>query len=65
MERQKVLQFIFERAFFDRQRGETVSTICRNEVLAFCPVTIVSVVPDVVKGEVLTDSRGQGSFQRK
>jgi hypothetical protein len=24
----------------------------------------VSDVPDVVKGEVLVDSRGQGSFQR-
>jgi hypothetical protein len=55
---------IFSNAFMDTRRGETVCRLDRVDVLALLngPVD-VGLVPPVVKGEVLVDSRGTGSFQ--
>jgi hypothetical protein len=65
MQRKQIFQFILKNAYVDEERCETVSTVNHDEVLNACPVTFLNIVPDIVKGEVLTDSRGQGSFQRK
>jgi len=61
-----IRQLIFTNAFKDRQILETVCRLSRLEVIAVMPgdELLVSLVPDVEKGEVLVDSRGQGSFQR-
>jgi hypothetical protein len=61
----RVHSLIFEASFHDNIRCETVSRLSRADVLSLLngPVK-VSDVPDIVKGEVLVDSRGQGSFQR-
>jgi hypothetical protein len=63
-QRRHVLRYIMERAYVDRRRAETVSLVSRDEVLNACQVKFLSVVPNIVKGEVLTDSRGLGSLQR-
>ena len=47
-------------SFRDRRLSETVNVLNASDVL-----TEVGSVPfDVVKGEVLVDSRGRGSFQK-
>lgn len=50
----------------DYERCETISRVSRMDVLNCLPPgpVQISAVPDVEKGEVLIDSRGQGSFQR-
>ena len=56
---------IFSNAFVDARRAETVCRLDRVDVLALLDGPVdVGLVPPVVKGEVLVDSRGQGSFQR-
>ena len=51
--------------FHDVRRCETVSLMSRVDLLGLAGAGVqVSDVPDIVKGEVLVDSRGQGSFQR-
>lgn len=67
--RRQVRRLIFSNSFQDRTVSETVSLSTRAEILravVIPPGVSISVnnVPDVVKGEVLVDSRGQGSFQR-
>ena len=61
----RVHSLIFEKSFHDNIRCETISRLSRAGVLSLLngPVK-VSDVPDIVKGEVLVDSRGQGSFQQ-
>jgi len=52
-------------AFIDTRKAETVCMVDRVDVLGMLNGAVdVGLVPDVVKGEVLVDSRGQGSFQR-
>ena len=47
-------------SFRDRRLSETVNVLSAGDVL-----TEVGSVPfDIVKGEVLVDSRGRGSFQK-
>ena len=61
----QIRRMIYLRSFTDRIVCETVSKVSRQDVLSFLSEPVcVSDVPDVVKGEVLVDSRGQGSFQR-
>jgi len=61
----RVRALIFSNAFVDTRRAETVCRLDRVDVLALLDGPVdVGLVPDVVKGEVLVDSRGQGSFQR-
>ena len=61
----RVRRIIFNHAFSDRVRHETICRLTRSEVLELLnePV-LLSPVPDVEKGEVLIDSRGTGTFQR-
>jgi hypothetical protein len=56
---------ILSSSFRDRIKHETVCRLSRADVLVSltCPVD-VDVVPDVEVGEVLMDSRGEGSFQK-
>jgi hypothetical protein len=61
----RVRRIIFNHAFSDSIRHETVCRLSRSEVLGLLnePV-LLSSVPDVEKGEVLIDSKGTGTFQR-
>lgn len=61
-----IRRLIFTNAFQDREIVETICRLSRLEVIALAPrdELLISLVPDVEKGEVLVDSRGQGSFQR-
>jgi len=61
----KIRGIIYSLSYDDRLICETVSKVSRVDVLTFLDQAIqISDVPDVEKGEVLVDSRGQGSFQR-
>ena len=56
---------ILASSFRDVRRCESVSLVSRVDILGIAGAEVqVSDVPDVEKGEVLVDSRGQGSFQR-
>ena len=64
--RRHVRGLIFRFGFQDPLRAETVCRLSREDILGLLagPTPVdVCVVPEVVKGEVLIDSRGQGSFQ--
>jgi hypothetical protein len=64
LERRRLRRLIFAHSYQDKIRAETVSLISRVDVLNLALyVCDVSLVPDVVRGEVLVDSRGTGSFQ--
>jgi hypothetical protein len=62
--RRQIRSLIFESSYHDNLKCESVSRMSRADVLAclFMPIDVWN-VPDVEKGEVLVDSRGQGSFQ--
>jgi len=61
----RIRALIFNSSFHDRQRCETVCQMSRLDILALLTGPVeVGDVPNVEKGEVLVDSRGQGSFQR-
>jgi hypothetical protein len=66
LQRRVVRGVIFSHAYYDRLRGEVVSTLSRRDVLGLLNFDGFSVwlVPDVERGEVLVDSRGGGSFQK-
>lgn len=61
-------QIIFRNAFYDRLRAEAVSRLDRADVLRLVKCDgdglAVGLIPNVERGEVLTNSRGTGSFQR-
>jgi hypothetical protein len=60
----RVRALIFSNAFVDTKKAETVCRVDRVDVLALLDgVVDVGLVPPVVRGEVLVDSRGRGSFQ--
>jgi hypothetical protein len=62
----RIRGLIFNSSFHDTQRCETVCQISRVDILALLTEPVkVGDVPDVEKGEVLVDSRGTGSFQRR
>lgn len=65
--KRQIRSLIFQHSFQDPRRAETVCKLSRDDILAELAGSVpveVCVVPDVMKGEVLVDSRGQGSFQR-
>jgi hypothetical protein len=65
--RRKLRHYILSRSFRDREKSESVCLLTRDDLLAFAGSAgsgSISDVPDVEKGEILLDSRGQGSFQR-
>ena len=64
--RRQIRGLIFQHSFQDPLRAETVCKLSPDDILGKLagPIPVqVSDVPDVMKGEVLIDSRGQGSFQ--
>ena len=62
--RRQVRGLIFRTSFQDKIRSETVCILSKTDILGQVAGPIqVCLVPDVEKGEVLIDSRGQGSFQ--
>ena len=62
-QRRFIKQLVLQSAFYDRQRCETVCRTTGMEVLALLSGPVeVGDVPDVAKGEVLVDSRGQGEY---
>ena len=66
LQRRRVRAILFSSAFVDRARGETVSRVSRTDILGALEGPVeVGLVPDVEKGEVLSDSRGTGSFQHR
>jgi hypothetical protein len=63
-QRRLARMIILSSSFRDRVKCESVSTLSRADVLGLLTGLVdVDVVPDVVVGEVLMDSRGEGSFQ--
>ena len=66
LRRRRIRSLIFASSFHDLERNETVSRISRLDLLSLAgSEVLVSDVPDVEKGEVLVDSREQGSFQHR
>jgi len=67
LQRRIVRGLIFRYAYLDRLKGEVVSRVSRLDVLGLlnCDGFSLSLVPDVERGEVLIDSRGTGSFQKR
>jgi hypothetical protein len=66
LQERRVRALIFATAFVDPVRSETVCRVDRVDVLeALQDPVDVSRIPEVEKGEVLVDSRGSGSFQRR
>jgi len=65
LQRRQIRALIFATCYQDLNRCESVCRISRSEILGSLTGSVeVSNVPDTEKGEVLVDSRGQGSFQR-
>jgi len=62
----KIRGLIFRHSHHDYKRAESVCRITRVEIASLLhePVMLHD-IPDVEKGEVLIDSRGEGSFQRR
>lgn len=60
----QVRRIILSKSFRDRIRCETVCKMTRIDVLALLKEPVqIGLVPELEKGEVLVDSRGNGSFQ--
>jgi hypothetical protein len=59
-----IQHLIFSTSYYDHERCEIISRLSHQDILAQVNVTQVSLVPVVEKGEVLVNSRGEGSFQR-
>ena len=65
LQRRQIRALIFASCYQDLSRCESVCRVSRSDILASVTGPVeVSNVPDVEKGEVLVDSRGEGSFQR-
>jgi hypothetical protein len=65
LQMREIRRIIFSKSVYDREAAETVCRVSRLDVLHMLKEPLeVHLVPDVEKGEVLIDSRGQGSFQR-
>ena len=65
LQRRQIRALIFASCYQDLNRCESVCRVSRSEILgSLTGIVEVCDVPDIEKGEVLVDSRGQGSFQR-
>lgn len=61
----RISRIILVNSFRDRTQCEMVCRLSRAEVLGLLKEDVqVGLVPDVEQGEILTDSRGRGTFQR-
>jgi hypothetical protein len=57
-------RIILSNSFHDRIRCERICRMTRTDVLALLKEPVqIGLVPELEKGEVLVDSRGNGSFQ--
>jgi hypothetical protein len=62
----KIRAIVYSLSYNDRFLCETVSRVSCADAVTFLDEAVqVSDVPDLEKGEVLLDSRGQGSFQHR
>jgi hypothetical protein len=65
LQQRRIRRILLSTAYYDRERSETVCRVSRLDVLRMLGESgQLSLVPDVVRGEVLIDARGTGSFQR-
>jgi hypothetical protein len=65
LQERRIRRIILATAYDDRERCETVSQVSRLDVVRMLAEPVqLSLVPDVVRGEVLIDARGTGSLQR-
>jgi hypothetical protein len=62
--------FMLKEAFWDRQRSESINVISTEQVIGHISTCVganeavqLSDIPNLEKGAVLCDSRGQGAFQ--
>jgi hypothetical protein len=65
--RRRIRGIIYATSFDDKQLSETVCRVNRIDILMLLhePAAVsLGDIPDVSHGEVLVDSRGQGSFQK-
>ena len=64
LQERRIRRIILVTAYYDRERGEIVSKVSRLDVIRMLAEPVqVSLIPDIVKGEVLIDARGTGSLQ--
>jgi len=65
LQKRKIRRIIMRNIHYDRKISEVVSKITRLDVMAQLNEPIeVHLVPDIEKGEVLIDPRGNGSLQK-
>ena len=66
--KQAIRRYIFTTSYRDHNRAETVCRIDRKQILdyilSYTDHIILSDIPEIEKGLVLTDSRGNGYFQK-
>lgn len=68
LQRQAAQQYILDASFRDQTMAETVSRTDFQAVLTFLGKKFEFVLPevgDIIKGEVLSDSRGRGTYQKR
>jgi hypothetical protein len=65
LQQRRIRRIIFSTAYHDSERREIVSRVSRLDVVSLlCESVELGLIPNVEKGEVLVDARGQGSFQK-
>ena len=70
LQKRAVKRYLLTTSYYDRERAETVCTVTPAEIILHLnskfpnlPVHVSTV--QVVRGEVLMDSRGKGSLQKQ
>ena len=64
LQQRKIQTIILNGSYHDKQHGETISKLTREEVMGQLKEPVeVYIIPDIEKGEVLVDPRGNGSLQ--
>jgi hypothetical protein len=65
LQQRKIRGIILQGSFYDRNRGEVASTVTRVDIMGLLSEPVeVHLIPDLEKGEVLMDPRGNGSMQK-
>jgi hypothetical protein len=65
LQERKIRGIILQGSFYDKNRGEIVSTMTRIDIMGLLNEPVeVHLVPDIEKGEVLIDPKGKGSMQK-
>jgi len=64
-QQRKIRGIILHGSFYDRNHGEVISTMTRIDIMGLLNEPVeVHLIPDIEKGEVLIDPRGNGSMQK-